>query len=463
RKKHDIEDFSPAVITGEITGKPIRIKVIAAFLRIADACHVDRSRVPGKLRALYDSLGMQPEEVCHWGQPQLISKVRFNHQAGKIIIESLIPNPIDFKQGKFDFEEIIELVRKDLAEELRSVQTVILPYTNTAFKEVTKEVNVLPALDVEAPQRCLGIWPYFLRKPFSATKGVASLAQMLLFEIAETKNFGKAWQQRIRGMIQEAVRWRPYDVIVFQLHKEINNILLQKNPALPINESLKLYLREFLEKICTNSNRINEMAIPLVISEDVFFLYGYSINIVKFLVAIGRSHTVYVIDCRSSYENLQFDPHEDEQMIEILEKNNFNVQIIRLTGLSQILDDFVCTKTPTKIILGAHSVLRQSNNNYSLLCKKGSKDLSLIGREGGAEIMAFVETNKFFNVENEEDVKSVANYGFSYNQENSSIEIAREQERPATRMDIISKSLIDYLITEEKIYPKNQLPELKKV
>ena len=56
RKKNNIDDCVPTVITGKTTGEPVRIKVIAALLRIADACHVDRSRVPGSLCALYNSL-----------------------------------------------------------------------------------------------------------------------------------------------------------------------------------------------------------------------------------------------------------------------------------------------------------------------------------------------------------------------------------------------------------------------
>ena len=441
------------MIKGEITGEPVRIKVIAALLRITDACHVDKSRVPGKLRALYDSLGMPPEEVCFWGKPELVSRVRFQHPDGKIVIESLVPDQFDFQRGKFDFEEIIELVRKDIEEELRSVQTVLLTYNNTAVKEVTKEVNILPALDVEAPRRYLGVWPYFLKKPYSATEGAVSLAQMLLFEIAETQNFGDPWRARIRGMIREVIRWRPYDSVVFKLNNEINEILSQKQARSSVQERLKVYLNQFLENICIKCNRMAERAIPLVKSEDVLFLFGYSINIVKFLQAIKRSHSgdVYVVDSRSSDSHLQFDPHENEQITAFLEENGFKVHSIRLIGLSQILDDLKRTKTLSKIMLGTHSVLNMGSEHY-LLCKEGSKGLCLIGRDGGAEIMAFAETNKFVDIEKKEDIEYFAVQGFSYSQENGSVKVASKVERTGIQMDVIPKSFIDYLITEEGIY-----------
>ncbi len=463
RKKYKIYDFVPVVITGKITGKPIRIKVIAALLRIADACHVDRSRVPGNLRALYDSLGMPADEVCFWGQPELISRVSFQHPDDKIVIKSLIPNPIDFKRGKFDFEEIIELVRKDIEEELKSVQTVLLQYTNTAFKEVRKEVNPLPVLDDEAPRRCLGIWPYFLKKPYSATEGASSLVQMLLFELAETQNFGDPCLRRISDMIGEVVRWRPYDIVVFKLQDKINKILSQGQTGSTVQNRLKVYLNKFLKNICANCNRMTERAIPLIKSEDVLFLYGYSINIVKFLEAIKRSHlgAVYAVDCRLSNAHLQFDPHENEQILEFLRKNEFKNNFIQLTQLSQILDDLGRTNTPRKIILGTHSVLKVVSENY-LLCKEGSKGLFLIGRDGGAEILAFAETNKFFDIEKEEDIKSVAVNGFSYYQENGGVRVASSPERSGIQMDVIPNSLIDYLITEKNIYKRNKLEKIKK-
>lgn len=453
RKKYKIEEFAPKVIKGHITGEPVRIKVIAALLRIADACHVDRSRVHGNLRALYDSLGMPPEEVCFWGQPELISKVRFQHPDGKIIIESLIPNPIDFKRGKFDFKEIIELVRKDIMEELEGVQTVLLPYTNTAFKEVTKEVNILPALDVKAPKWCLGVWPYFLKKSYSATEGAASLAQMLLFEIAETANFGEPWRVRIRGMIQEMIRWRPYDVVVFKLQNEINKILSQKKAGSPVQERLKVYLEKFLEHIFTKCKKMTKRAIPLIKPEDVLFLYGYSINIVKFLEAIKRTHSgaVYAVDCRPSDNYLQFYPHEDEQILEFLRENGFEDHYIKLIELSQILDDLGRTNTPRKIILGTHSVLKMDNGEHHLLCKKGCKGLCLIGRDGGAEIMAFAETSKFVDIEKKKDIDFDAVQGFSYRQENGSVGVTTNQKSLGIRMDVIPKSVINYLVTENGI------------
>ena len=159
-----------------------------------------------------------------------------------------------------------------------------------------------------------------------------------------------------------------------------------------------------------------------------------------------------MVDCRSPNAHVQFDPHENKQILEFLRKNGFEDHFIKMIELSQILDDLERTNTPRKMILGIHSVLKMDDDDHYLLCKKGSKGLCLIGKDGGAEIMAFAETNKFVDIENEEDIENVAVQGFSYHQENGSVGVASGQKGAGIRMDVIPRSLIDQLITEDEIY-----------
>ena len=456
RMKNRFEEFSLTEINGTITKEKVRIKVIAALLRIANACHIDRSMITGNLENLYDSLKMQPEDVCYHKRSNLISSVEFFHSHQQIVINSLVPEPVNFDRGEFDFKEIIELVRKEIEEVLKEVQTVILPYTNTAFREVLKKVNELKGLNDQAPQRCLGIWPYFLKKPFSATEGASSLAKMLLFELKVTQNYGDSFQRRIRGMIKEVIQWRPYDVSNFKIQQEVDSILSTEDHASPYNIRLKAYLNDFLINICKNCNKMTNRIIKYISPDDILFVYGYSINIKKFLEAIKNNYSgiIYIVDSHPSDTYLQFEPHEDEQISNLLNNLNFNYKYIKLNEVSLILQDLKRTNKKSKILLGTHSVLF-FENDYHLLCKKGCKILSLAGKDGGAEVFAFAETNKFTNIEENTDIHSVSDYGFSYNQDNGNIEIANHLQNSGIKMDLISKSYIDYLITEERIYDNN--------
>jgi translation initiation factor 2B subunit (eIF-2B alpha/beta/delta family) len=247
-------------------------------------------------------------------------------------------------------------------------------------------------------------------------------------------------------------QWRPYDAVVFKLQDEIDKIISQEEPGSPIQERLKVYLRGFLESISTRLERMAERAIPLVEPKDVLFLYGYSLSIAGFLEAIKRGQTVYVVDSRASTAHLQFEPYEDEQMLAFLKQNGFDDHYIKLNELSKVLNDLHRTKTPCKIVLGTHSVVRMDNGDHYLLCKKGSRGLCLIGRDGGAQIMAFAETNKFTDLKKEEEIERVLAQGFSYVQMVGNARVAGEAERATTRMETITRSLIDHLVTENGIY-----------
>ena len=67
------------------------------------------------------------------------------------------------------------------------------------------------------------------------------------------------------------------------------------------------------------------------------------------------------------------------------------------------------------------------------------------------------ETNKFTDIKKKEDIDSVAVQGFSYRQENGSMGFASGRERLGIWMDVIPKSLIDYLITEKGIYQEQRV------
>ena len=276
------------------------------------------------------------------------------------------------------------------------------------------------------------------------------MAQMLLFEIDQTTNYADPCWRRIKGMIAEVRQWRPYDVVVFKLQGQIDEIISHKQPDSPIQERLRVYLGSFLENIYACCNRMTEKAIPLVEPNDVLFLYGYSLNIVKFLQAIKRSHIVYVVDTRPSTAHQQFEPHEDEQVLAFLKGNGFDGHYINLNKLSQVLKDLHRTKTPRKILLGTHSVVRMENGDRFLLCTEGEQRALPGWQRWGAQILAFAETNKFIDLK-EEEVESVVAQGFSYDQMRGSARAAGKAASATTQMDAITKSLIDYLITENGI------------
>ena len=114
RRHRPIGTFKPGRVVSKYDGKPVRLVILAALLRLADACHEDLSRAPGKLFALYISLGMPMESAVHWEKAKLITAIDFDHKNRRILLTGQCPPKFDFGLGAFDLGEIIEIVRRDI-------------------------------------------------------------------------------------------------------------------------------------------------------------------------------------------------------------------------------------------------------------------------------------------------------------------------------------------------------------
>ena len=101
RKKHPISTFEPVRTYSRHTVGEIRLSVLAALVRLADVCHVDKSRAPERVMGLYISLGMPQEAQVHWERSDLIQNVKIDHKERKIVIKGHYPQEVDFGLGEF--------------------------------------------------------------------------------------------------------------------------------------------------------------------------------------------------------------------------------------------------------------------------------------------------------------------------------------------------------------------------
>ena len=449
RRKHNIEGFEPTETISEISGLPVRLKVLAALLRLADACHIDQTRAPGGLHALYNSLGMSYESACHWEKPKLISRIRFCHTKQQIKIESHCPQVYKFARGEFDLTDIVEIARRGVHEELQSVQTVLLAYRNTAFKEVKKEIYTLNSINVRIPQMCLGVWPYLLNRSWSATETAAALVQILIFEIKESGDFGAPWCERVRGMFAEAMKWHPADFMIRNLRKEVDNKLSEMSDDAPSAEGLRTYLKKYMEKIGQNCDSMVSSVKKLFNPNDTMIIHGYSVNIYKFLEAIKDDHhgPVYVVDYSEPSDELQLGLGENQRIMEYLQELGYKkVYLIDQGVLPQVFAEVREHGSMGKILLGTHGVLK----NGDLLCKVGSFGLVLTGKafEDCVKTIAFAVTTKC--LKNEIDDKDVIGKGGVLRDDNlKPLDFVNNAQRVEPRVDVVPRNLVNYLVTEK--------------
>jgi hypothetical protein len=399
RAIHEIHDFSPAIITSRHTGQQLRLRVLAALLRLADACHVDQSRAPGPLRSFYDSLGMPADSTCHWAKAELISNVRFDHVQRRIELVALIPQPLEFPLGRFDFAEVVELARNEVESDMLSVHSVLLEHPNTAFREVWVNPNPVEAIRHQKDERALGVWPYLLHRPTSATETAATLAQLLLCAVSKTSDYGAAWQLRMKAIMDEALRSRPFDFMIANLYREVGKLLA----AIPADarsvEGLTKYLDAFLNSLESECDRTVNDARQTVSPEDALVVYGYSTSIAKFLKAVRSTLTgpLYVVECYQPPGARDLRCCEDERMVGLGRELGFKVHFLHLAGLTGTFKELKTANKRITVLLGTHGV----SNDGQFLCKAGCGVLVMVARQFKAKIVAFSSPMKFLGQEQE--------------------------------------------------------------
>lgn len=399
RRSYDIDGFTPIEIGGTYVKEPVRLRVLAALLRFCDACHVDESRAPGPLHALYDSVGMPADSAQHWGAAELISEVSFDHEQRRVSLVAQIPDPVDFKLGRFDFRSIIDDLCRNLQVELDTVSGILMQYPNLLLREVGKVPRVMPLLNMEHPKRCLALWPYLLRQQTSATESMAAVVQILLFAITSSPSMGIGIRRMIDDVFAEAAKLRPFDFMVRNLKREVNVVLLSADQAGKAGasadtweEHLKTCLVSFLDRVKKESQQAVEICRTLIAPQDALVVYGHSINTSKFLQETRRSRggPVYIVDCRRPGKDGSAGEDENAKMLTLARDTGLDAKFVAISGLAAVLEDLKARDVPCKVLLGAHGVLPSGD----LLCKTGSYCIATIGKAFGAEVFVLASPVK---------------------------------------------------------------------
>ena len=461
RRHHPINTFDPVQIISEYDGKPVRLVLLAALLRLADACDEDQSHAPGSLMELYKSLEMPTDAAAHWERAKLVRGIYFDHTNRAITLTGFCVPKFDFGLGEFDLREIIDIVREDIEEELRSVQQILLPYPNVYFGEVKSGIyrGARPELDQE--EVYLSLWPYLLDKPRSGTEAAGGLAQMLLFAVKDgqkTGNLGTAWQDStLFPIMSKTQELRPFDFMIRNLCHGVKAILSESPPEGKSTDRLIAYLESFLKEINVNCRKMAQHAQNVIEPEDVLIVHGYSTNVAKFLENVRPMYgnSLYIVDYHEPTGNVQVGPSENQKMTTFANKLDFDrVTFLHLAAVPQALNDLRRKNIACKVLMGTRGVLTSKD----FLCKVGSYILVSTAKKFGAQVIAFADTKKFLvDGKSDDDVAACERFFL----------LKKMRKRDATMIetmcltptiDLVPKELVDLVVTEDGVFESDAVP-----
>lgn len=146
RRKENIE-VCPTMKSVGVNNKSFRIKLLAAYLRLADSLDIGSYRTTTPAYAISLAYNIPQESKMHWIKNRVISGVFIDAEKHKIRVEFSEPKIYDksnFNTSKFINEKldyVIDLVMQDLHEELNSVKQILISYGISYFLEIIQTKN----------------------------------------------------------------------------------------------------------------------------------------------------------------------------------------------------------------------------------------------------------------------------------------------------------------------------------
>lgn len=128
RKQEDLTNCPERVM---VRGEDVRVRLLSAYLRLADALDVGQGRVPEEAYAICLAYDIPGEVKLHWIKNKLVNVARIRPDTHDITLEFRIPSPQDLGAGQSRnwvlrrVESVKALVCDDLREELLSVQSIL--------------------------------------------------------------------------------------------------------------------------------------------------------------------------------------------------------------------------------------------------------------------------------------------------------------------------------------------------
>lgn len=175
------------------TGVNVRVRLLAAYLRLADAMHIDSSRAPDLKYAICLAYNIPNESKIHWLKSRMVQSVTPNLQRNRLELTFRSPSPdqireleiTDYKFITDNMNYIKKLVSKDLQEELGSVMHVLAGGGVSTYLSIRTTEDV-PIHDQQTLNDILSLYRYY---DILSNPSASRLIEMTLSAVANIAGY----------------------------------------------------------------------------------------------------------------------------------------------------------------------------------------------------------------------------------------------------------------------------------
>lgn len=445
-KKLDINNCEPDVGN-------LRLRLLAAYLRLADALHIDRTRTTEARYELLLAAGMPWESRFHWMK--------------SMWVHSIIPEPDDLRVrvSVFDTESsmkdlLARLVGNEIREELDSVRDVLIRGSISYFLDVETKVVGLTLDEDVLIELDLVMSNLELEHLSSATE----VANSIINTIIRLAEFGPDSYEMIREYCQQlndVLQARPCHILIQTVLEKISRATqeddLHEGARQTQVEQIKADLESYKDTRQRNIATLAENARPLLSDAGSILLFGYSSMILQALKCLPsstkESTQVYIAECRGKTQY----SHTNE----VIYCDGLNYAIhVKEAGFTHVaivpdicVANLMLRGLIDKVVFGANGIDSDGRFGHT----SGHLAIADSARLYKVPVYVIADTAKFGKLQWYGDLERDISW---LTRDQKSLKLLDEYNIRTInpREDIVEPESIDLLITEVGAFPPTRIP-----
>lgn len=436
-----------------------RLQLLASYLRLADAIHIDRSRVDESLFKIFLETGMPWDSKYHWLKSFWIEDVHpdFNNLAITILLKI---SPSDAE--KVDI--ISGIIEEEVRTELYAVRDVLIRGGISYFLDAKTEFG----LGIEESQRIdlkqiIGNIR-LARKP-SASDVMTAIIDTIL-SILDLDNKREAYsiiKTYKNEVIKNTIKNRPCHMLVKKIDRLIEEHLKEDEKVLSPSQikdridKVKDKIQQFKEFRGKNLDNLFRFTNAILSSYDSILLFGYSNLVIKALEAVENrvkeETQIYVCECKSKNQ------YNDMNELLYCDGIEYASQIKKI-GYKKVClvpdilaGNLISRRLVSKIIFGANGVDIKSGTIGHTAGHLTIADLAHLYQ---IPVFVIVDSDKFGDMDHDEELEREINWVTGDKKALSKLEGIKLFN---PREDIVDANKIFALVTDYGIFPADKIPD----
>jgi translation initiation factor 2B subunit (eIF-2B alpha/beta/delta family) len=449
----------------ETAAGSIRLQLLASYLRLADAIHIDRTRVDESLFKIFLETGMPWDSMYHWLKSFWIDDVSLDFDNLTITIHLLIS-----QKDAENVEIISNMIEEEVRTELYTVKDILIRGGISYFLDVKTKfgLGIEESQKIDLKQIIGNI--QLVRKPSAGDVMVAIVDTILPILDLPDKRLAytsiKTYQSQV---IKIVVENRPCHMLASKINRFIENTMREDEKDLSDRQisdkinNIKTKIQQFKEFREESLSELISFTKAILANLESILLFGYSNTVIKALEAVDnevkKRTKIYVCECGSK--------NQYNDMNELIYCDGVEyVSQIKKRGYEEIylmpdilVGNLLSRSLVSKIIVGANGINIKDGVNIksgTFGHTAGHLTIADLAHLYGIPVFVIVDSYKFGDMNHNEKLEKEINWITGDKKILSKLEGIKFFN---PKEDVVDADKVFALVTDYGIFPADKIPD----